>query len=145
MERIGKILNGIVDPERKELATHSTILPKKPMSKKWTAALFKKLQARYGHKWVAAIDGIECLVVAEWSDGLAGFTADEISTGLATWNDPWPPSLPEFKIACRSSVNRAPAHKPYLSLPDPYAGMTKEQRIDRARPFLQTLKKAVRG
>jgi hypothetical protein len=113
------------------------------MSEKWTAALFKRFQAKYGHKWVAAIDGIERLVVVEWSEGLAGYSADEIGVGLAAWREPWPPSLPEFKVACRPSV-RTPLHRPYLSLPDPYAGHTKQQRIDCVRPFLQTLKKAVR-
>ena len=142
MDQLGKILSGIVDPERKELATHSTISPVPLMSEKWTAALFKRFQARYGHKWVSVIEGIEQTVVAEWSKGLSGFTADEIKVGLIVWCDPWPPSLPEFKSACRAPASNQ-IHRLYLPPPDPYAGHTKQQRIDRARPFLQILKKAL--
>jgi hypothetical protein len=100
MQKIKQIMAGIVDPARKELATPSTISPASPISEKWIAALFKKLQARYGHKWTSAIEGIERLAVREWSQGLAGCTADQIKHGLDTWNNAWPPSLPEFQQAC---------------------------------------------
>jgi hypothetical protein len=76
-------------------------LPEKPMSRKWVSALFKKLQARYGHKWTSAIDGIERTAVAEWSAGLAGITPEQITVGLAAWSADWPPSMDEFRNACR--------------------------------------------
>ncbi|HFD86888.1 MAG TPA: hypothetical protein ENJ35_04335 [Gammaproteobacteria bacterium] len=119
------------------------------MSEKWVAALFRKFQARYGHKWTSSIEGIERTEVAEWSEGLAGYTPDEIKHGLDTWSGVWPPSLPEFKAACRSLADNknlvgSNAHRLYLPPPDPYAGHTKQQRIDRARPFLQTLKGALK-
>ena len=66
----------------------------------WVSALFKKLQAAYGHKWTAAIDGIEEVAVQEWADGLAGLSGEQIKRGLITWREPWPPSLPEFRAAC---------------------------------------------
>ena len=65
-----------------------------------TVSLIRKLQARYGHKWLSAIEGIEEAVVSEWSQGLSGLTDEQINLGLETWNGDWPPSLPEFKKAC---------------------------------------------
>lgn len=70
----------------------------------WVAALFKKLQAKYLHKWVSAIEGIEEQVVDEWSRGLAGLSGDDIKRGLDSWSEPWPPSLPEFRAACLGRV-----------------------------------------
>lgn len=64
------------------------------------AALFAKLQARYLHKWTSAIEGIEGQVAAEWSEQLAGLTADQIKRGLDSWKEGWPPSAPEFREAC---------------------------------------------
>lgn len=71
------------------------------LSEHWTAAIFKTLQARYGHKWVSAMDGIEQTAIREWSKRLAGMTAEEIKRGLSDWAGEWPPSLPEFAAACR--------------------------------------------
>jgi len=69
----------------------------------WISALFKKFQARYGHKWTSAIEGIEETAVNEWSVGLSGVTGDEIRKGLEVWTESWPPSLPEFKVACKNA------------------------------------------
>lgn len=91
----------------KGLATGSTRLQEKASSEKqrlaehWTAAIFKRMQARYGHKWVSAIDGIELEAVKEWSEGLAGFTPEQIKRGLDGWSEDWPPSLPEFQKECK--------------------------------------------
>ena len=70
------------------------------LSEVWIAALFKKLQARYGHKWSTAIEGIEQTAVTEWAEGLAGLSGGQIKHGLDNWNADWPPALPEFKNAC---------------------------------------------
>ena len=70
------------------------------MPTQWVAALFRKFQARYGHRWTSAIEGIERVAVQEWAEGLRGMTADQVKTGLATWGGEWPPSLPEFRGAC---------------------------------------------
>lgn len=64
------------------------------------AGIFKKFQARYGHKQTAAILGIERLAVAEWGEILAGLNLDQIAAGLANWNSDWPPSAHEFRKAC---------------------------------------------
>lgn len=70
------------------------------MSIAWTSALFKKIQARYGTKWVASIEGIEELAIKEWSAGLKGLSGAQIKHGLDSLEGEWPPSLPEFKRAC---------------------------------------------
>lgn len=76
------------------------------LSDVWVTALFKKLQARYGHKWSTAIEGIEKVAVTEWAEGLAGLSGEQIKTGLDTWDNDWPPSMPEFKNAClKKQVN----------------------------------------
>ena len=150
MKQVGELLAPMVDPKRKKLAIPSIKSRPKNISKKWIAGLFKKFQARYGHKWTSAIDGIERVAVNEWCEGLAGFSADEISNGLEVWDSDWPPSLPEFKMACRATVSSKTAVLPayrerLLAPPGPYSDLTKQERIDKARPFLQTLKGALGG
>lgn len=79
-------------------------MKKTGLPKHWISALFKKWQARYGHKWVSAIDGIEELAVNEWAQVLEGITGEQIAYGLELWEESWPPSAPEFKAACLGSV-----------------------------------------
>ena len=73
---------------------------KKPLERRWVAGIFKKLQARYGHRWTSAIEGIEETAVIEWGQCLAGLDADQIRRGLDEWDDDWPPSAPSFRKAC---------------------------------------------
>lgn len=53
------------------------------------------------HKWTSAMSGIESTAIREWSQGLSGYTPDEIQRGLNDWNSEWPPTLLEFAAACR--------------------------------------------
>ena len=91
-----------------------------PLQASWISALFAKLQVRYGHRWVSAYPAgkVQEVALAEWSEGLAGFTGNEIKRGLDTWNNDWPPTLPEFKAACRPG-RLAAAHAPFPKLPAP--------------------------
>lgn len=66
----------------------------------WVSALFKRFQARYLHKWTSAIEGIESIAVAEWSQKLNGLSGDQIKTGLDNWSNDWPPCADEFRDAC---------------------------------------------
>jgi hypothetical protein len=75
-------------------------LSKTDLPKAWVSALFKKFQARYGHKWTTAIEGIEEIAVNEWAEGLSGVTGEQIKRGLSEWAEAWPPSMGEFKAAC---------------------------------------------
>lgn len=70
----------------------------------WTVAVFKRLQARYGSKWIAALEGVEDVAVVEWSRGLAGYSGIEIKRGLDEWQGVWPPTLPEFAAACKGKI-----------------------------------------
>lgn len=66
----------------------------------WVSALFKKMQARYGHKWVSAYEGILPQAIEEWGEVLGGLTGDQIKHGLESWQEDWPPSATEFKRVC---------------------------------------------
>ncbi len=66
----------------------------------WVAALFKRFQALYLHKWTSAIEGIEDLAVTEWSQALSGITGEQIKTGLANLDSDWPPTAIAFKALC---------------------------------------------
>lgn len=89
------------------------------------AAIFKRFQARYGNKWTSSLDGIEETAVAEWADGLAGLTGEQIAQGLRTWRDDWPPSLPEFRVACAS----VPYHRPFSVLRLPLVRSDESKRL----------------
>ena len=101
MDKINKttevVLNGLATNSTK---SQSETLNKTGLPLSWVSALFKKLQARYGHKWSTCIEGIEEMAVTEWSQGLAGLTGEQIKKGLDNLTDGWPPSLPEFRAAC---------------------------------------------
>lgn len=104
------------------------------------------MQARYGHKWTSTINGIEELAVREWSEGLTGFTGEEIRRGLEWWDDEWPPSLPEFKEACRGSQHNENAamyreFKPALPEPD----WRKQERKESAKNGVAAMREKLRG
>ena len=58
------------------------------------------MQARYGAKWTAGIEGIEEVAIVEWGKGLADLTPEQIKRGLENWEGEWPPTLVEFKRTC---------------------------------------------
>lgn len=78
------------------------------------AALFKRFQARWQHRWTSAIDGIEDIAVREWAEGLATLTPQDISRGLdKTRDDEWPPSMGEFRKACLGRSDRSGGDRHY--------------------------------
>jgi hypothetical protein len=98
------------------------------LPKSWVSGIFRKFQARYTHKWVSAMDGIEEIAVDEWAIGLAGLTSEQIADGLARWQEPWPPSLPEFRHAC---INKKPKINEYGLGYVPECYRKRETRRDR--------------
>jgi len=97
--------NKILEAEQSDSQTVLTRLREKTSRKtdiptSWVSALFKRFQARYGHRWVSAIDGIEEVAVEEWRNRLSGVTGEQIKHGLESWDGDWPPSSEEFKKAC---------------------------------------------
>lgn len=74
---------------------------------RWVARLISKLQIMYGAKFTQQWEGIDpALMQAEWAEELAGFTGEELATGLAACRErPFPPTLPEFMVLCRPPIN----------------------------------------
>lgn len=68
------------------------------------------MAAIYGHKWVTAFgespeNGAGRLTIAgdTWKRGLAGLAERQVASGLQACvasNEPWPPTLPEFRAMC---------------------------------------------
>ena len=86
------------------------------------------------------MDGIEEMAVNEWSIGLSGLTGAQIKKGLTDWQEPWPPSLPEFRAACEGSSDwehKSPAYvESYKALPRP---LCKKEIADAQREKLRKL------
>jgi hypothetical protein len=69
----------------------------------WVKKLFQRLAAMYGDKLPKMWGAVpESAMHEVWAEDLAGFTGDEIATGLqACKQREWPPTLPEFIRLCR--------------------------------------------
>ena len=78
------------------------------------------MTAIYGHRWTSQYG--DCNAAMEiWQKGLSDLTAEELGAGLRAMlnrDDPWPPSLPEFRGLCKPP-RRDPAHKFVKLLPKP--------------------------
>ncbi len=64
----------------------------------------------YGHKWVSSYGETDD---GSWLSGLHDVTPEQVSVGLESCrvrNDPWPPSLPEFRAMCLPAKRLDPAH-----------------------------------
>jgi hypothetical protein len=105
----------------------------------------------YGHRWLSsygdsADEGRLSETAMIWKKGLRGVTSKQIAEGLAQCleqGDPWPPSLPEFRLLClgnniQHKQNAAAYRRPKcLALPKPRPSR------DHARPYLQAIRKAL--
>lgn len=112
--------------------------------------MFKKFQARYGHKWTSVIDGIEELAVNEWAEGLAGLNGDQIKTGLDALDEYWPPSMPEFRDVCvgkRKAKNEfgldyiPEYYRPRTPVLDKTRLLSSDQREEKRKNAAEQLKK----
>lgn len=74
-----------------------------PLPLSWIERLFRRLEGLYGRSWAAQWDGLPREEVqAVWAAELAGYAADELRAGVdACRRRPYPPTLPEFLLACR--------------------------------------------
>lgn len=80
-----------------------------PLPLDWVRAIYRKLTMLWGDQFVKKWEAIpfEELMVA-WSEELAGFTPEELKTGLADCKDrSFPVSLPEFMQLCRPQKYQA--------------------------------------
>ena len=75
------------------------------------------MSATFGHKWISSYGALPS---ETWLAGLVDMTPDELRTGLVacmTWENEWPPTLPQFRTLCRPI--REVAHEIYQRLPEP--------------------------
>lgn len=92
----------------------------------------------YGHKWVSNYGETDD---GSWLSGLHDVTPEQVSVGLEQCrinNDPWPPSLPEFRAMCLPARRLDPTHA--IGLPSP--PVPREARIaqvDKAMPRIREL------
>lgn len=67
----------------------------------------------YGHKWLSAYgEKIEDGAGSTWQRGLAGVSPAQVADGLRAClsrEDPWPPTLPEFRRLCLPPASAQPS------------------------------------
>lgn len=83
-----------------------------PQSKQVMDRLFLRLTAFYGSKFTEVFGGIDPEVMKGiWAEELAAYTLDELNRGVTACRAlKWPPTLPEFMVACRPPVTAASAY-----------------------------------
>ena len=86
--------------------TRSGLLSGQHMARLWT-----RLARMYGHRWTSSFGEADD---GTWRAGLVGITPQEVAHGLgecAKRDDPWPPTLPEFRVLCRPRDGRTPEQR----------------------------------
>src|SRR5690606_706134 len=83
-----------------------------PFPVPWAVKLVDRLHALYGAQFLRQWEGIDKRALAlAWAEDLAGYTGDEIARGLAACKaKPFPPTLPEFLLLCRPTLNAEAAY-----------------------------------
>ena len=91
---------------------------------------------------MACIEGREEFTVKEWAEGLAGLNGQQIKIGIDTFDGDWPPSLNEFKKACRGSKGRLHHGAAYQDAPAlPKPEITPEQLKKRRGELMAEVEK----
>ncbi len=105
-----------------QLAHSTEPTPGAPVA--WAARLIERLHALYGAKFTQQWDGIDPARLAQiWAEELAGYTAEEIGRGLTACRARvFPPTLPEFLLLCRPTLN------PEAAYHEAVAGMSARSR-----------------
>jgi hypothetical protein len=88
------------------------------------------MQAIYGSRWTASIEGIEQEAVREWSRALGDMTPEQIRRGIDALTSEWPPTLPEFKALC---LNRGKNGFGLDYVPECYREVRHERLLDKPR------------
>ena len=89
-------------PSTLRLVASADVLPQK-----WVGKIFERLAGQLGNKMLDLFAGVKPeLVQAEWAQGLAGFSGDEIAAGLnACQSRKFAPNLGEFLLLCRPCLD----------------------------------------
>lgn len=88
-------------------STAPSSTPDNGLLMKWAAALLGRFAAIWPKAWADSVAGLDpAMVQAEWAKGLAGLTGEEIRDGIdhCRTQAPWPPSIAEFRGACRGGA-----------------------------------------
>ncbi|WP_368647741.1 hypothetical protein ABRZ00_12830 [Castellaniella ginsengisoli] len=98
-----------------------------PLPLTWATKLIERLHLLYGTRFSQAWEGIDKAQLAQaWAEELAGFTGEELATGLAACKArPWPPTLPEFIVLCRPPI------QPEVAFHEAVQGLLARQRGER--------------
>ena len=87
----------------------------------WVDRIFARFSAMYGNKFADMWKDTNLAEVKlMWAGKLGGFIdkPDAIKQALDSFDErPWPPTLPEFIVACRDCARRMPGQA--LALPEP--------------------------
>lgn len=79
-------------------------MPSAALSSTVTRTLWVRMAEIYGPKWTAGYgDNPNTGAALTWAKGLAGLTGEQLAAGIGgciTCADPWPPTLPEFRLRC---------------------------------------------
>lgn len=74
----------------------------------------------YGHKWISSYGEVDD---GTWAKGLSGMSSEQLGAGLRAClnrDDPWPPTLVEFRNLCAPPKVAAPYHRSFgPALPAP--------------------------
>lgn len=83
-----------------------------PFPVPWAVKLVDRLHALYGAQFLRQWEGIDKRALAlAWAEDLAGYTGEEIARGLSACKaKPFPPTLPEFLLLCRPTLNPEAAY-----------------------------------
>lgn len=75
-----------------------------PLTARATRTLWVRMAEIYGYRWTSAYgEDPSGGAAATWAKGLAGLTGEQLAAGLGSSiasADPWPPTLPEFRLRC---------------------------------------------
>ena len=74
---------------------------------KWAAALLARFAVMWPKAWADSLAGLDLnMLRAEWAKGIAGLSGEEIRHGIdhCRTHNPWPPSIAEFRTACRGGA-----------------------------------------
>lgn len=89
------------------LANDQTNQTSSPLPSAWIEKLFSEMSGMYGKLFADQWGGVDPKITQQvWAKHLAGFTGQELKTGLdACLKRKFPPTLPEFISLCRPPVD----------------------------------------
>lgn len=75
---------------------------------RWAAALIARFAVIWPKSWADSLAGLDVdMLRSEWAKGISGLTGEEIKAGIDHCRSHcvWPPSIAEFRQACKGGAN----------------------------------------